>query len=185
MVAHANPRLYVGPKTNQIIIDIGRANGSYLICDHPNIVLKLRRRGHKHSTSYEMTSYVVNADSCAHFEISDEFLSEAPKGFYDAKLITVPADDCDKACVFGKLEIIKAPGHYIKGANTTDTCNKTMWVEPTCDPEKRCGCGRSKSDDGCLYCNKKYITAKVKTRDGYGITRVNNVVTADETEVAE
>lgn len=182
MTAHANPRLYVGPKTNEIIIGLGRSYETTMACDLPNIVLKVKRRSCKKQCYYELISFVVDKDGCAHFELSDEFLAEADKGFYDATLHTISTDPCIPDCKIGQIEIIKAPGVYIKGSAAIDTCNETKWVEPSCEVEKKpsCGCGRAESTEGCYFCNKKFISAKINSVDGYGMTRLDEVAECED-----
>lgn len=161
---HANKRLTVGSKTKEIVINLERDSGSGFDFDHDELKLHVKRRQKGYQITKQWLAYAIDSGGI-HFQIPDDFLSLAPKGFYDAKLMF---GDCEVA----DIEIIKAPSVYVKNAKakTTD-CKKTEWVEP-CDPPTNCEC---KEDCNCFLpsggtCsgrpNKKQIN-KLNLNSGY------------------
>lgn len=178
---HADPRVYIGPRTNEIIVALGRAYNTDLIKDHPMVTMTVYRNDYQE----DWISYGVSQDGYAHFHISDEFMECGPAGFYRASM-------CIADCEVARIEIIKAPSYYAKGASSTTTdCKVTKWIEPCCTKEEKeeCGCDCQGEltvgchcgfyfRDECPSCSKTYITVKVESRSGYGVTGLNTYDTA-------
>ena len=139
MARYANPRFYVGPKTNELILGIGRAFNTQLVDPKPDVTITFKRRKCHVTDEITFTSYAVTPEGNAHFEIPDIFRTDVTtwlRGFYDG---AVKIGDCD----IGDVELVKAPGHYTSfGQSVQERCKGgTQWIEPQCDdPTVRCSC---------------------------------------------
>lgn len=174
---HADPRVYIGPKTNELVVSLGRSYGVDMVNSHPNVTMTVKRTGY----TADWVSYGVDDSGYAHFQIPDAFMAEAPKGFYKASMSIA-------GCEVARIEMIKAPSYYARDAKTATTeCKTTKWVEPECveAAKQECGCDCNGSltvgchcgfyfRDQCPSCSVTYITVKVASRDGYGLTDVEN-----------
>ena len=157
---HANPRFYIGPNTNEVIVEIGRAYGVTVGNAATPLVIKFKKRSMPSNIDSTWTSYVVK-NGFAHFEIPEPFrtgASDYPVGFYDGE---VTIGDC----VIGEVELIKAPGHYLMdGQSVQDKCHgEDTWVEPECptgEVTKPCGCGYSDKSQ-CPSCYNEVTVAKI------------------------
>ena len=179
---HANPRLYIGPKTNEVIICLTRGAFIEPTMEVLDVSLVVKRRVCGETPISTWLSYAVDEQHRVHFEVPADFTSMPdvfPKGFYDAQLFI---GDCH----IENLEIIKAPGYYISGADTIeDKCHGgTNWIEPGCElkdcikPGSGCPCrckGNPEMDCNCIYqvknncptcCNEEYVS-RVNILDGY------------------
>lgn len=150
MPRHANERVYIGPKTNELILTLGRVHQSDIVADGMDVTLEVTRRNRVQELTSIWMAYTVDENGCAHFEIPIDFLVEEKKGFYDAELML---NDCE-IC---RLEIVKAPSIHIKSAQTANSeCAKTAWVEPSCTPQEKntncpCPCkGDVEQDCSCI-----------------------------------
>ena len=137
---HANPRFYIGPNTNELIVGLGRAYGTQLSDSVGDVTITFRRR-HTHTNVVSTwVSYVVK-NTLARFEIPESFrtqIDDYPTGFYDG-VVTI------NECEIGRVELIKAPGHYLSNAQSVqDKCHgDNTWVEPNCVPDEcptTCAC---------------------------------------------
>lgn len=183
---HANERIYVGAETKELILCLGRIHETTYAREGVDVELRLKRRKrgikckkehfhhNNHYDNYFHTwkAYSVDGEGEAHFEIPASFLIDAEKGLYDAELFMGDCGVCD-------MEIVKAPSFYIKAVDTADaTCEKTQWVEPTCDTEELCAChcqGDPKKDCSCIHppggscvgCKPKRVVLKAQINPHY------------------
>ena len=171
MARHNNPRFYIGPKTNELVLGIGRAFSTLVSDPLGDVSVTFTRRMCGASDEITFISYAVTPDGFAHFEIPDNFRTDADtwgRGFYDG---VVNVGDC----YIGDVELIKAPGHYLSfGQSVQDRCKGgTVWVEPSCDelmidcncnckgnPTSYCNCKRKAMvGDNCPTCyNEEFVT---------------------------
>ena len=191
IVRHANERLYVGPNTTEIILSLGRVHQTTMATQGVDVSLRLNKRtikpkhrrklnqkmvvhgGHsKHRhvrghTDFELIAYIVDENGNAHFELSDEFLIDAEKGFYDAQLYMSDCEVCE-------LEIVKAPSIHVQSSRTIDnTCSSTQWVEPGCDKKHH------KKSKPCKKCGTEYSCKNKEGGTCYVCLNENVVTTAD------
>lgn len=178
MNAHVNPRFYVGPNTNEIVLSIGRSYGVANDIDNESVIIKFTKRVGKDSNNVSLwTSYAV-IDGLAKFEIPEEFRTDAvnfTKGFYDGQVMLGD-------CLIGDVELIKAPGHYV-GFNESieDKCHgEQTWVEPECVIEpvtKPCNClcnGDPVKQSNCPTCYNQVLVAKIGLIADYaGLSEIN------------
>lgn len=156
MYRHANPRFYVGPNTNEIIVSIGRAYNVALSNNVGALQIKFNKRSVSSPVESVWVSYTV-INGIAKFEIPDEFrtnIQDFPKGFYDGRVMI---DDCE----IGSVELIKAPGHYLSNPDSIeDKCHgDDDWVEPECTDYQyksfsKCSCncnGDPSNPCSCIY----------------------------------
>lgn len=181
----ANPRIYLGPDTREIIIPLRRTFGVSFNTSNPDITLKLSRRTCSKTPcekqgDFEWSAYSLSEKGEAHFEVPEELTVDAdgfPRGFYDAKVFI---NDCHAS----DIEIIKAPGYYANDARTNETngdCDTGKWAEPECKdtgckPESKrapcpnedskggCGCEHK---DSCPSCLTTYEVQKINFSKGY------------------
>lgn len=166
MRRHANPRVYIGPHTNELVLSVDRIYGLGVKLDSKCLKLNVVKRGVRwFKEPQEWTAYAVDHANQAKFMIPDCFLSGAVKGFFDAQLIL---DDC----VIAEIELVKAPSVGAICATTIDkVCGETAWSEPGCDPveEQTQDCGCSCGGDvmkscscsagvDCYVCTKRKCT---------------------------
>ena len=159
MTLYANPRFYVGPKTNELIIPVDRTYGVQL-GNLTQLTMTFKKRSVSQPVESIWVSYAIKNGN-AHFEIPLEFRTNAedfPKGFYDGVVFT------DDECKIGCVELIKAPGRYLQsGQSVQDRCeDQEGWVEPECSIElnNHCGCScvNGCDKDGCTNsCNEVYV----------------------------
>lgn len=196
---HAKQRLYVGPNTTEIILTLGRVHQTSMARQGVNVRLELDKRivkrsrcstrkphakfvahnSHDHShpvsmgthnhTSFELVAYSVDKNGAAHFQLSDAFLVNAEKGFYDVILFMGDCKICD-------LEIVKAPSIFISNTESVDNdCSQTEWVEPNCESSD---CGQShqrdsdcscinKSGGKCVNCNNEVVITTADINPDY------------------
>lgn len=172
MRRHANPRVYIGPHTNELVLSVDRIYGLGVKLDSSCLKLKVVKRGVQWlKEPQEWVAYAVDHANQARFKIPDCFLNGAVKGFFDAQL-------CLDDCVLADIELIKAPSVGAICAATVDiSCGETAWVEPTCDPidaqAPSCGCSCGGDETKSCSCNAGV--------DCYVCTRQRHVVTADIT----
>lgn len=177
MTLHRNERIYIGPKTNEVIVSVGRSYGVD-VSGTQVIKLEFSRRGFADATVSVWNTYKIVKEH-AHFELPTIFLTDIisfPKGFYDGKVFV---DDCHVS----DIELVKAPGHYVIEVDAIqDACLDGDWVEPDClivDPEQPC-CGCSCNGDPdeeceCIYkvknncptCYNEIITQTVDITNDY------------------
>lgn len=154
MLSHINPRFYVGPNTNELIVPIGRSYGVGADIGNTSVVIGFNKRPISLVPVSVWTSYAVS-DGVAKFEIPEDFRTDAvnfPKGFYDGEVKI-------NECIIGDVELVKAPGHYLTiGESVEDKCHGGQtWVEPECVVEpatKTCEC--SCNGDPVNYCDCIY-----------------------------
>lgn len=157
---HANPRFYIGPNTNEVIVGVGRSYGVTMNTTPSVMTIKFSKRSVPGNTESIWSSYSVK-NGFAHFEIPDEFKAGAddfPVGFYDGEVMIGD-------CVIGDVELVKAPGHYISsGQSVEDQCHgENTWVEPECptgEVTKSCECGYSDKSQ-CPSCYNQVNVAKI------------------------
>lgn len=177
MARHNNPRFYVGPQTNELVMGIGRAFNVGLIEPKPDVTITFKRRKCGAKDEIVFTSYAVTPEGNAHFEIPDLFRTDADtwvRGFYDGH---VKIGDCD----IGHVELVKAPGHYLSfGQSVEERCEGgTTWIEPSCekdktkctckcngDPISNCSCAHVVRDN-CPTCYNEQIISSVRIESGY------------------
>ena len=176
---HANPRIYIGPKTNELILGLDRVHAASFASSGVNISLLVKRRQRGNWLEHEWIAYAVDAKGQAHFDIPIDFLTDAAKGFYDARMMMSDCEICE-------LEIVKAPSIYIKCAETLNApCDKTEWVEPiACDKEEKpcpCSCGGKKEIQcscinppgaKCVGCRNIYVTQFANINADYSGIRI-------------
>jgi hypothetical protein len=175
---HANPRLYLGPKTNEIILGVGRIYGLGVSLDSACVMLHVKQRTRKCDEPVsEWTAYAVDQMNQVKIQIPGEFLQNAKRGFYDAKLVF-------QDCTIAEIEIVKAPSVGISCATTSDA-ESTCWQEPVCEEEPEptcsCACYGQKSDCSCdsmlatcLVCSKNECVVKLNIDPEYsGINYAN------------
>ena len=180
MSRYVKPRVYIEPNNTELILELGRIHGTRFALDNACIVLHVRRRTCKDSKDFRWVAYEVDANGSAHFEIPEEFLTEAGSGFYDARLFierttTKELANCvtvekEEKCLIDEMAIIKATGMFIKTAATANNnCEKTKWVEPICDEKEKkpCKCGDRKCGGGCPHCLNHDVVKVVKINADY------------------
>lgn len=160
MTRHANPRFYVGPNTNEIVLPVNRTLGVEL----GDIVTELEIRFVKRSAVSPVesiwSSYAVS-NGLAKFQVPPEFKSDPddfPKGFYDG---VVSWGDCD----IGQVELVKAPSHYLKpGRSVEDKCHTPdPWVEPPCEDGEEACVHHIPLKDGCPQCTDEAVLSVMGT----------------------
>lgn len=188
MRRHANPRVYIGPETNEVLLPLGRAYGVG-VGDHvTSVTIVFTKRGVIDPVDSVWVSYAVN-EGYARFEIPDAFRSnpeDFPRGFYDG---VVFIDDC----AIGDVEMIKAPSFFLGPAKSIeDKCHsETEWVEPECirppvdhiscgdcrcrcngDPNKYCDCSYQIKNN-CPSCYNKVFVAELAMAGYVGLDEVD------------
>lgn len=163
MPRHANERIYLGPKTNEVIVSIGRSHDVGM-AESVAVEITFTRKRITDAVSSTWTTYSFSEGN-AHFEPPSEFLTnitDFPKGIYHGE---VTVDGCHIA----DIELIKAPGHYItKAESVEDSCRETGWVEPDCTVEDAeitdaCSTCTTCSCTGNETCSTCYNTTYIKT----------------------
>ena len=177
---HANPRIYISGATNELILGLDRAQCGTLAGSSLNVELAVKRRQRgKGWQEHTWTAFVVDSVGQAHFDIPVDFLAEAPKGFYDARMMIGGCEIC-------QIEIVKAPSIYVKCAETVDIqCGETQWVEPiACDAEpQECGCnckGKPEVECSCVHppggscvgCRNTFVTQTADINADYSGIRL-------------
>lgn len=141
------PRLTIGPKTTELILDIGRTLN--VDDEFESVELHITRRKCGEKPTYIFKSYATCGTE-VHFQIPKEFMqAEIDRGFYD---VEVYVDDCPVT----SMELIKAPSRYIKSGKAVENdCAESDWVEPPCEDEtdecNKCG-GLTTVPSGCPTC---------------------------------
>lgn len=177
MQRYANPRVYIGPDTNEVILPIARSYGVALGDNISSLLITFTKRSVTQPVPSEWPSFTIK-DGYAHFEIPAEFKSNAedfPKGFYDG---VVTINDCE----IGNVEMVKAPGSYIGPAKTVDDqCHsEDEWVEPDCDngltEPQTTTCGETctyQGSDNCPTCYNEQIVAKIAAFEYAGLDEID------------
>lgn len=156
MSRHANPRVYIGPRTNEIIVPLSRANGVDLGDGVNTVSITFTKRSVSSPVESIWSSYAVK-NGFARFQVPSDFKSNAedyPKGFYDG---VVKIDEC----YIGDVELVKAPSFYLGPADSVeDGCHsQDEWVEPECANELLVGqstCGCNCNGDPNQFCDCSY-----------------------------
>lgn len=166
--AHRKQRIYIGPGSNEIVIDLGRLGVNPGLSDQ-EMVLTIYKPAHS-DMSVDIISYAMVDDGTVHFNLTDSaFLTDAekyPKGFYKAKIRY-------NNCVVDEIEIVKAPSFFVDSADAKENrCHGTTgFVEPDCttpdDSASECECECGELVDGCPTCLKKKLTAKNNVKKEY------------------
>lgn len=178
MARHANPRLYIGPQTHEVIVSLGRSFGVSMNTTKPDVRLEIKRRKCGEQIVSDWLSYAVDTRDQAHFQIPAAFIDGIevfPRGFYDGKVFV-------GECHVADIELIKAPGHYAQSARTIEErCHgETDWLEPDCveeaatecgcncngAPDKECDC-RYKIKNNCPTCFNEVFVSRINLIEGY------------------
>ena len=179
---HANPRFYVGPIPNEIVVGVGRAYGVQLGGGVGQVTITFQRRPAHDNTVSVWDSYAVK-DGFARFEVPESFrtnLDDYPTGFYDG-VVTIGE------CEIGDVELVKAPGHYLGDAESIqDRCHgEDTWVEPKCpidEPVNTCECGYSDKSQ-CPTCYNEVNVAKIDLIIDYaGLNEIETCTPPDNQE---
>ena len=176
LVKYANPRIYIGPQTVEVVINLGRSYNTSLSVTKPDVRIEFQQRACGDKKVSEWLSYIVDGNANARFAIPSEFLTEIedfPRGFYDGKVYI-------GECHISDVELVKAPGYYVKSARTVDSCFETEWVEPGCQEDNSldciCNCNGNISEncsciykvkDNCPTCYNEVYVTQIELLDGY------------------
>lgn len=167
--SHRRERIYLGPKTGEIVLHIHR-NPFAGLYDNLNVTLKIRR--HRCPERDECGVEIPRAEAelkpyasdkaAYHFLIEGEFFTNPekfPKGFYIGELLI---DDC----VVDVFEIVKAPGVWVGEAiATTGLCFETkVFKDDLCPVED---CEKEKEPDCHKPCEPRMLVAKRKVNEKY------------------
>lgn len=166
---HKRERIYLGPKTGEIVLHIHR-NPFAGLYDNLNVTLKIRRHRcpERDECGVELPRAEVElkpyaSDKAAyHFPIEGEFFTDPekfPKGFYIGELLI---DDC----LVDVFEIVKAPGVWVGEAiATTGLCFETkVFKDDLCPVED---CEKEKEPDCHKPCEPRMLVAKRKVNEKY------------------
>lgn len=169
MNKHRVSRVYVGPATKEILLNINRAYFVQNELGQSSVTIEVKRRLHKIDKNppyLSWTAYAISESGKANFQMPFDFINDPvkyPRGFYDAKLLI----DC---CEVADFQIVKAPSYNIAYMNfIEDSCARNDdWVEPECAPTdipEQDSCGIINTD----YCeeNKKVVVQKINIAEGY------------------
>lgn len=142
VLRHRRERIYLGPKTAEIILHIHRIPLAGLYADLP-VELKIRRNrcapvdkcGHKLPMAEATLKPYASEKDSYHFAIEGEFFTDTekfPKGFYIGDLVI-------DGCVVDSFEIVKAPGVWVGEAIATKgTCFETKVFKDQLCPVEDC-----------------------------------------------
>lgn len=166
--AHKRQRLYVGPNTNEIILNIRRvANRLYGDIELDLIELEVERFNCCAEDAITLTPYSADKEGNVHFDLKDnDFLTDAdtyPKGMYIGRLFI-------DGCQFDEIEIVKAPSFRVANASTgKGVCDSagTGWVEPTCKTEDPVCEDPCPEHEGCVGCPHTIYVNNNTVKDSY------------------
>lgn len=160
---HKRERIYLGPKTGEIVIDVHR-NPHAGLYDNLDVVLKIRRHrcapvddcGRPLSMPETELKPYASDKTAYHFPIEGEFFTDIekfPKGFYIGDLVI-------DGCVVDSFELVKAPGVWVGEAiATTGMCFETkIFKDQLCPVED---CEEKKKPKGRRPCESKVYVAGV------------------------